>query len=468
MPFFARIKPAGNKSRDVNTNPSRSNESEAANDDFTRIDSVQEEGIDITIDNVPQPVGDSAAVATKTPTSRFNNVSYLKSQNIYRASIWVDGKTCYGGQYKLEADAAYVADELGKLFIASEQNQEARKLRKLNFETFDAYQQARAIELKEKGRRDQDVGLDPSALFCKVQEMYAAFMKKVRDSSSNVMHDSNSEKIITTVDSVAVPGSVAAKQNFTSRFNGVYINKRSNKCIARIVTEGKWCNAGSYRFETDAAYAHDEGVKYLNLANKDPSQSRRGPKRKLNFASLDEYRNARAAELEGIGVSDDMSLDPSALTSKVQRLVDAFVSRQHESSPDTPSSVPNKIHESSSENIVCTKTQPNITVETGAGLGSNKVRVRHFSGVNTQKKESFGADLLVAGINFHAGPYQLESEAAYAHDYASKCFGEKLNSKTGRVTKKLNFASIEEYYIARTQELEERRLANNEAHQSFC
>jgi hypothetical protein len=207
-------------------------------------------------------------------------------------------------------------------------------LRKLNFETFDAYQQARAIELKEKGGCDQDVGLDPSALFCKVQEMYAAFMKKVRDSSSNVMHDSNSEKIM---------------------------------------------------------------------------------------------------------------------------------SKQHESSPDTPSSVPNKKHESISENIVRTEAQSNIPVETGAGLGSNKVRVRHFSGVNAQKKKvSFGANLRVAGIIFHAGRYQLESEAAYAHDYASKYFGEKLNSETGRVTKKLNFASIEVYYNARTQELEERRLANNE------
>jgi hypothetical protein len=87
--------------------------------------------------------------------------------------------------------------------------------------------------------------------------------------------------------------------------------------------------------------------------------------------------------------------------------------------------------------------------------------VRHFSGVQ-KMNESFRANLLVAGINFDAGRYQLESEAAYAHDYASKYFGEKLNSETGRVTKKLNFASIEVYYNARTQELEERRLANNE------
>jgi hypothetical protein len=159
---------------------------------------------------------------------------------------------------------------------------------------------------------------------------------------------------------------------------------------------------GEYALKSDAAHAYDEGVTMLRAVGV------RNKNLKPNFASLDEYNKDRCIELESLGVSavdvssvkeiaeqikgcvqklkssemylsgnklltssdvsvtahqksdqdamsstgtgeavlsDDQSPANNPIGPPDTALVDVFVSKQHESSSDTPSSVPNKIHD---------------------------------------------------------------------------------------------------------------------------
>jgi len=269
---------------------------------------------------------DSGELATRREkTSRFFGVCLTKSStNPYLAQLSIDGKNCYAGCHRLETDAAFASDKVVSFFSTHESNDKPTPKKKVNFNSLDEYKDARKQELEELGVCESDVP-DLDALTSKVQSYIDAFVKK-KESTPNdgVVPVERLPESSSQENSNHAEGSeeLATKKQKSSRFNGVCCAKARNSYQSNIRIHGKRCYAGSYRLETDAAFAYDQVALYFAHDWNDKSSLQS----KINFNSLEEYGYARAQELEESGLSDS-SFDPDTLTSKVRSLIHAFIKK---------------------------------------------------------------------------------------------------------------------------------------------
>lgn len=117
------------------------------------------------------------------------------------------------------------------------------------------------------------------------------------------------------------------KKGKTSRYYGVCRMKTSstNPYLSQLSIDGKKCYAGYHRLETDAAFASDKVVSFFSMHEYCDKPT---PKRKVNFNSLEEYKDARIQEMAELGVRESEVSDFDALTSKVQSYIHVFLKKK--------------------------------------------------------------------------------------------------------------------------------------------
>ena len=128
---------------------------------------------------------DQRTVATKKwrSTSQFVGASYDKHLQEYQSQIFIQGKTHRLGSYKLETDAAFAYDTTVQSFHLESK-------RTVNFDSFDAYKEKRALELETRGLRAVD-GL--AAVAVKVHSYLNDVIAKVAENAQNIDTDSASD-----------------------------------------------------------------------------------------------------------------------------------------------------------------------------------------------------------------------------------------------------------------------------------
>lgn len=196
------------------------------------------------------------------------------------------------GFYVLAADGAYARD------LCLRQLDETCTL---NFANVSDYNDARRKELQEKG------------LTVAKQEVEAYMESKVNSVLSKLRTDhgaqldnanSPSEDQDTVSISDELPGpkqNPQPKNECTSKYNGVCLDKSRGCYVARLMHEGTNFNLGSFELSVDAALIYDVCVKILKGKGYG----------KINFAKHSQYTSARSQEMneKGIVLSEDQVLE---------------------------------------------------------------------------------------------------------------------------------------------------------------
>ena len=111
------------------------------------------------------------------------------------------------------------------------------------------------------------------------------------------------------------PAVTSTKGSKSSKFIGATYNKNLQKYQSKTYIQGKYYILGSYKLQTDAAFAYDTAVNSFQLDRK----------RKVNFDSLDDYKQKRARELESSGILTADSI--AAVATKIQNRLDIVIAK---------------------------------------------------------------------------------------------------------------------------------------------
>lgn len=240
------------------------------------------------------------------------------------------------------------------------------------------------------------------------------------------------------------------KKAIAAAYLGVTYMGRNGRCRAQI-RHKKRHYLGQYQLATDAAYAYDRVAFIL-----------KGPSWTVNFASRQEYENARANELERIQIELKESL--SAIEAKVQAAVSEarkFVSsvlREKgvaENVKGINSAAAIDSHTRNTTNGMPTSSVPTDTTlatghdgcaaqnETIDGTASfvpkEKIQSSSYKGVSYDRRTSkFRSRITVVKKGRRIGEFRLEADAAEGAT--------------------VNFSTKEEYKAARAREIEERGI----------
>ena len=105
----------------------------------------------------------------------------------------------------------------------------------------------------------------------------------------------------------------------------------------------------------------------------------------------------------------------------------------------------------------------------GIVTASKGKKTKRYRGVNIVKRTktiTYAVKKKVSGTLCHLGTYRLEVDAAFAHDLAVRYLTNhalyNACNKVGSRWKKKNFKSIEDYQIARSKEVQERKLSDSD------
>ena len=90
---------------------------------------------------------------------------------------------------------------------------------------------------------------------------------------------------------------------------GVIYRKGPQKYQSFLSHNRKWVHLGHFILGTDAALAHDEACRLLKLSEK------------ANFATIEDYKNAKHRELEQTGRGMDKAASSAAIASKVKKII---------------------------------------------------------------------------------------------------------------------------------------------------
>ena len=120
-----------------------------------------------------------------------------------------------------------------------------------------------------------------------------------------------SNQISSTKDSsndMSAGNHVSAKKKKRSDYAGISFEYK--KWRPKLMHDSKSFRMGSYKLETDAAFAYDIAAKQI-----------RGSKAKTNFASLNDYEKAKKSELAKSGLSNDDAMSSAAIDVKVNEIL---------------------------------------------------------------------------------------------------------------------------------------------------
>jgi len=243
------------------------------------------------------------------------------------------------------------------------------------------------------------------------------------------------------------PGKLQKKRS--SKYTGVCFSEKSKKWITQIKHDMTNISLSCYTFEAEAALAYDEGSMLL-----------KGPDAKKNFASLEEYEDAKKCELVSNGFDAVLPTSTSAIKTKVAQMISHHLSKHGAKvstllmtnelgrTPANQSKCPSITKHLDDENTNKAASNSNIG-NTIIGCKSSKLRNGRTSvyiGVSYYKATKKWRVYIVRdkkGINL--GYYRLEADGALSYDEAAI----QLKGPGAR----RNFASLKEYEDAKKHEL---------------
>lgn len=176
----------------------------------------------------------------------------------------------YLGQYQLQSDAAWAADLLGEFISGIDW--------KPNFGgSFETYVQSRELELEETGCSIDEVRSIDDVL-CEINTR----VDKVKASNPNLYDPdiTNPTKRREKERGRAIPKKA-------SIYNYVTIHKATGNWKSAITLHGKRYSGGYFGLQSDCAWSSDHVSKLIE-----------GPTQNINFASVEDYRQARAEEIQ--------------------------------------------------------------------------------------------------------------------------------------------------------------------------
>jgi len=334
----------------------------------------------------------------KKNTSNYVGVSFRQETNKWRSSISHGSMQQRLGNYNLEVDAAFAFDEAAKLLRGP--NAET------NFATLKDYENAKKLELEKTGM-SSDAAMSPTAIKAKVAEV----IRKNCPATSIQDGGSSRREVNTDKQQKAV-----TPKKKTSDYAGVYYHKTTKKWMSQAY-DGTTVNLGRYKLQADAALAFDEAVKQL-----------KGPTAKTNFSSLEDYEKAKKQELKETGLGSD-ALSSASIISKISDIVS-----KHSRGTTIYDGGSSKRESDYSE-------EQNFEEETSNYVGVYKHRKKWKAQVTHNRGK------------IHIGHYTLQADAAFAFDETVK----QLRGSTA----KTNFFSLEDYELAKKQELRKTGLGSD-------
>ncbi|KAL7554383.1 hypothetical protein ACHAWF_017828 [Thalassiosira exigua] len=381
-------------------------------------------------------------------TSSFKGIFFVEEKKKYRGEITYGGKDCSLGHYKLASDAAKAYDEAMKVLDFDA----------VNFATHKEYTKARDVELSQTGFKD-----DFEKVQARMSSKIDAFQSKVMREEENSLSRDNGgeessaeEKDDTSVQGKMrgdgkTPSAAPARRDFPESdasglvnpkgmepaFVGVELdNKRNNKKFrAYAVREGSTVNLGRYRLESDAALAHDVGVRLMELSSK------------MNFLTREDYERSKTNEQERTGVSEGAAISEAEMEAKVRELI----RKQLNGTEGHCHGSPSMDHLGKNDS---TSSGPKHSPESGVVCPDQKMKHSIYVGVTFNKKANKFVSYVHVKGRVHLGYYRLQSDAALAHDEAVRLL--KLPSKT-------NFPTRNEYEHSKAKELERTGLDEEDA-----
>mmetsp|Transcript_31938 Transcript_31938/g.54481 ORF Transcript_31938/g.54481 Transcript_31938/m.54481 type:complete len:1426 (-) Transcript_31938:917-5194(-) len=333
------------------------------------------------------------------------------------------------GVYMLKADAAHARDECCKEL-------EGLLRKGPNFNTLEEYKIARDREMEARGISLKEVGT-LSEMSAQIQEKRNEHGESRQRSNDENEGESADDESLASDQVESLPG--VGEPNYTgavkSHKSGVYrslIYEKSN---------GVWGqkSAGVYTLKADAAHARDECSRELG-----GFPAKGGP----NFNTVEEYKIARAREIEARGLSLKEVGTLSEMSAQIQE-------KRNEHGESRQRSNDENEGESADESLAADQDKDEESVDVGSKL-SGKGEETKYTGV------SFITSIdRYRGFNWYnnksnsLGEFVLAADAAHSRDE----FCRVMN-----VTKKgFNFSTEEEYKRARTMEINRRGLSLDKA-----
>ena len=285
----------------------------------------------------------------RAKTSKYFGVRWYAKTAKYQAQVCKNYHGHYLGYHRLESDAAWAYDKGLEKY-----NLEKAK----NFASQGDYLRARKSEMKRRGIQDAESFKDLSLRIKRILKIYAK--------------------------AKWIPPPKPPK----SKYTGVYCNRDGK--YASQVGGGKGIHHyfGRHTLESDAAWAFDEGLEKFRI------------ERAKNFASVDDYLEARGREMKERGLFD---AGPIGV----------------------------------------------LDVSEAKWMRTPKPQKSNYTGVYYYRDGKYQAQVKDNRIHYYFGRYILESDAAWAYDKGL----EQHNVERAR-----NFASEDDYLEARDREMNERDL----------
>lgn len=197
-------------------------------------------------------------------SSKYSGVSFQKTKMKFSARKRLGGKMLNFGHYTLKVDAAFARDiGIKQLKIEAD----------LNFDTLQAYEDAKRLELEKRGL-DSDVAMSSAAITSKVVEHTSKHRPKP---------NAKGTKTIT-----APRSNIPQANSKPLRLTGVTFVKSTKKYSSRVTFLGKCHSIGSWALASDAALAHDKATELLKGVDCG----------RINFSSRRSYENSRMREMQ--------------------------------------------------------------------------------------------------------------------------------------------------------------------------
>lgn len=185
------------------------------------------------------------------------------------------------GSWDVEADGAWAVDELSRAL------EPVKSIGKYNFDSFESYKRARALEIEAMGVRGNNI--------CSIDDVLLKINHRVEEIKIALSANPSAEK----------------KQQYRC----VSFHKTTGKYRAKVKYRDTTHDVGSFDLKADAAYSVDAFV-----------GATRGPKAKYNFTDMASYKTARTAEIESTGKTIEEVESVEEILAKIQTCVEEIKS----------------------------------------------------------------------------------------------------------------------------------------------